>query len=772
MVSLAPVAAVGTQLVRLTVVRGEELREEAEARLVSRSWTPTVRGRILDRKGRVLAQDRPSYDVAVDYRVISGAWAETRAGELARRMHSDEWPELDGDQRSELIERYAPAYRAHLDAMWQLFCETASIERAELDERRDEVVGRVGRMFATIVTRRREQLEQEMAKGRELTTELEERIERQAARPIREQREAHALVNRVPDDVAFVFRSQAAREVVIDELVAMGVPTERATVPLMPGLDVPGAGARVYPFERMSAELDMSTLPSPVRREGTASVPIDGPAVHLLGWMRDSVFAEDHAHRVSRADADEAFATRVLAPDGTDRGGYRTGDLIGAAGIETSWEDDLRGLRGLTVTKLESGEVETTSAEPGADLELSIDIALQARVIAAMDPEIGLASVQPWHGEPRESMPYGTALYGAAVVLEIATGEALAMVSTPTFTRDQLQADPASVFEDPIATPHINRAIAVPYQPGSIVKPLVYCHAVRNGLSGLQERIVCPGHFLEGRPNILRCWTFRERFGFMTHSSMYYGSQGSPDVAGLTPEEAIMGSCNIYFYELGERLNKQGSLDLYGSYGVGAPFNLGVGIEHAGRVGPGGDPERMEYRDPTFLGIGQGPVDWTPLHAAESYAALARGGIKLNPKVVRDGLPPTLENLHLDQHSVDIALEGLRMSVEDSRGTGHHIALDDGLQEPIFNAPGISLWGKTGTAQASPRVFDPDGEGPEAARTVREGEHSWFVVLVGPEGSAPLYSVAVVMEYAGSGGRVSGPIVNQILHALIAEGYL
>jgi len=120
---------------------------------------------------------------------------------------------------------------------------------------------------------------------------------------------------------------------------------------------------------------------------------------------------------------------------------------------------------------------------------------------------------------------------------------------------------------------------------------------------------------------------------------------------------------------------------------------------------------------------------------------------------------------------VEIAMAGLDLSVNDPHGTGNHLTLTTG-REPIFNAPGVRVWGKTGTAQASPLVVDPDGDGPAEARTVRAGDHSWFVVLVGPEGGGPRYAIAVVMEHAGSGGRVSGPIVNQVIHALIAEGYL
>jgi penicillin-binding protein 2 len=85
--------------------------------------------------------------------------------------------------------------------------------------------------------------------------------------------------------------------------------------------------------------------------------------------------------------------------------------------------------------------------------------------------------------------------------------------------------------------------------------------------------------------------------------------------------------------------------------------------------------------------------------------------------------------------------------------------------------PGVKVWGKTGTAQTPPLAIDPDGkEGPAQPAIAREGDHSWFVVLAGEE--EPEYAVAVITEFGGGGGKVSGPICNQILHAMAHEGYL
>ncbi|MEM1329878.1 MAG: penicillin-binding transpeptidase domain-containing protein [Planctomycetota bacterium] len=763
-----PLVAMLVQLGRLTIAQGGELREEAERRLVVRTWSPTVRGAVLDRAGRILAADRPSYDLAIDYRVLSGSWAESKAGRYARRRHAELWPELGPEQRSDLVDRYASVFSEHINRSYRELAEAAGVPETELSETREQIVAGVDRMFGSIVRSRRASLERELTRGQELTTEIEAEIDRRANRPIAEMTRPHTLIAGLDDPVAFELIRRAADTVPLARLQAPGLEPEDWTVPRHPGMTVEDAGRRVYPFETVVVDVDRSTLPGPLRSEGTESITVEGVATQLLGWMRSRPFAEDAAHRKERVEDDSRFAERVLTEDGVDRGRYRPGDRVGSSGMESSLEDDLRGLRGLTTVQLDTGRSTTIDPAPGGDVELALDVRLQARVQGIMAPSSeggpGLAEVQPWHdasGEP--ALPLGTPLYGGAVVLEVDTGEILAMVSTPSFTREQLASDPSSVFEDPVRQPHLNRAIAVPYQPGSIVKPLIICGAAKRGNHLPGERIACTGHFLPNSRGIMRCWIYRDRFGLTTHSA-----QLGHDPTGA---EAVQVSCNIYFYTLGQRLGRNGVTEVMRWFGVGRRFDLGVGMEYPGQIGPGGDPDALEPSDPIFIGIGQGPVDWTPLHAAESYATLARGGVTLRPRLVRDGSPPEVIDLELPPDAIDEALKGLELSVNDALGTGHHVTID-GRRENLWDIPGVRVAGKTGTAQASPRVVDPDGDGPEPAEVVREGDHSWFVVLVGPEGGRYEYSIAVVMEYAGSGGRVSGPIIAQIVRALTAEGYL
>jgi penicillin-binding protein 2 len=192
------------------------------------------------------------------------------------------------------------------------------------------------------------------------------------------------------------------------------------------------------------------------------------------------------------------------------------------------------------------------------------------------------------------------------------------------------------------------------------------------------------------------------------------------------------------------------------------------------------DISRLESRrdafTPIILGIGQGPLAWTPLQAANAYATLARGGDLRDARIVRDdeALPPGRRtgSLRIPDEARRRALEGLRMAVESRAGTAHHLKYGDGTAEAIFDVPGVQVRGKSGTAQAPPLNLDQDGDG-KAERSIRGLDHSWFVGLVSDRGDAmPRYAVAVLVEYGGSGGKTAGPVAEQVIHALVDEGYL
>ncbi len=747
----AVVALYAGQLWRLTVAQGAENLRLAEENLVRERWTPTVRGRILDRKGRVLARDEPSFDVLVDYSVITEEWAYTQAAREARRENRTRWPEMSRAERDALVrERYLPVFSRQLESLWRELALALGLPREELERRKAEIRADVQRLATTVWERWLAQRREEMARERE--TSAEDLTLASVARPLAVQTQPHVLARGVSEDIG----RQATRI------------AERYD-----GVRVEAEGRRAYPYESMDVDLDRRTFPLPLRpiapvpaggeaasADGRVKVHVDGVATHILGWMR-RVQREDVIGR-PRMDP---VAQRV------DRGCYLPNDMVGGRGIEASFERTLRGDRGLRVRHLEiaegePGAEETIPALPGKDLDLCIDIMLQARIHALMEPALGLARAQPWHNNPNRPpdqpapLPDGTPLFGAAVVLEIDSGEILALVSTPSFTRNTLSESSESIFGDPVATAWVNRAISKPYPPGSIVKPIILSAAVTEGVFSLSRAIECTGHLVPDKPTRYRCWVFKQ------HNTTHAALLGHD----LLASEALAVSCNIFFYTLARDLGFERVVKWYRAFGVGAAPGLGLQDEYPGSIGAVPRGETPGPSHATLMGIGQGPVAWTPLHAADAYTTVARGGLRIVPRLVRSETPRATE-LRIDPAAIDAALEGLRRSVNEDLGTGHHVRYGDGTSEATFsNREGIEVLGKTGTAEA-PDILGVDPESPEGRRILREGDHSWFVVVVGTKGR-PKYAIAVVMEYAGSGGRVSGPIVNQIIEALQVEGYL
>lgn len=750
----AVMAALTARLAVLTLAESEQRRGQAEARLVKRSWMPTVRGRVFDREGRVLAMDRPSYSVAVSYGVLSGEWSRSQGRQMAARVLGERWAAADGATREKLAGPFIERYEAHVSRMYDRIAEISKTPREVLDQRAARILSGVDRTRRAVAdTRLNRLVESHLASGRGVDEEVERRLGRAAQVPVVEERTAHVLVDDLADELAFALKRMTTRRVPV---FSEGEPghdqTSEVYTDLLPGVEIRGSTDRVRPFDRIEVAIDRSTLPGPMRGEGFETITITGVAWHTLGTMRTRVFSEDGERRRAWLSAHPEHSA-LLA--GIDRGRYVQGDAVGQRGIEHAYEHELRGLRGLRTVRLDSGRVEEFPPEAGGDVRLTIDAMLEARIRAVLEPGVGLTTVQPWHGN--QGVPEGETLAGAVVVLDVHSGHVLAMVSTPSPTDAArwIEEEGTPVYPEYL-DPYINRAVAVPYPPGSIVKPLVLAEAVGRGFHRVSDGIVCTGHLLEDRNDLYRCWIYK-RYGF-THSPT-----GQP----VRAAESIKVSCNIFYYTLGRRLGAAEITSIYRDLGVGTGFSLGIGREWPGRVGSvagPGDGSDLGISDAILMAMGQGPVTWTPLHAANAYAMLARGGAWIEPSVVDTGLPALAERMiRLDPAAIDAAMRGLHESVNDQGGTGSTINFGD-RRERIFNHPGIDIWGKTGTAQAPPLQHE--------GRVVRSGDHAWFVLLTGPAGGGPRYAVSVLIEYGGGGGRVAGPVASQVVHALIEEGYL
>jgi penicillin-binding protein 2 len=723
--ALAVMAVLGAQLARLTVLQGAQHRLEAERVLAARRLLPTVRGSILDAKGRVLAEDRACFDITVDYPVLTGQWAHDQAQAQARRDHRQEWARLSFDEREALIEQYRAPFDAQLQRVWWTIMELGGITEAELQQRRETIITRVQTIRADFWDRR--------AKRRALETGGEVEL-RQVVQPILEEQSDHAILRAVADETAIRFRKVAD---------------------LLPGLHVEPSRSRSQPTSWMEVELKRDTVPTPMRDGATVKLRVESLGAHVIGALG----------QVGREDIEaRPFHRSGAAPD---LNGYLPGDLKGVGGVEQSEETRLRGSRGQLVIQKDTGVETRQPPVRGEDVRLTIDVALEARLRGLLDPEFGLMRVQPWHGNA--DTPLGTPLNGSVTILEVDTGAILAMVSTPVPPpRVAGRSDP-DLSADP-DHPMLNRVGSGAYPPGSTLKPIVYCIAAARRAVGWDQTIECRGHLLPDRNDIYRCWIFRERYGFQTHGP-------------LPPHEAIARSCNIYFNTCGRNLGAEQLVADLGRWGFGRAAGIGLPGEIdgilpslTGRNSPG---RELSLSNAIQLGIGQGPIAVPPLQVAAAHAALARGGYYLAPTLLRHragaqeghdlGIPPrVLEN----------AQRGMYDSANQKHGTGHELPVESG-REPILgflrDHRGFILRAKTGTAQAPVQFEDRNGDGrrDEGEPILRAGDHSWYVCHVQRQGEdRARYVIVAMVEYGGSGGRVSGPLVNQVLYALQFEGYL
>lgn len=129
----------------------------------------------------------------------------------------------------------------------------------------------------------------------------------------------------------------------------------------------------------------------------------------------------------------------------------------------------------------------------------------------------------------------------------------------------------------------------------------------------------------------------------------------------LSGSDALEVSCNIYFYTLGRRLNADGIVQAYDMFGVGPkhPLHFGLGREFVPDPSTRINGSKIDQTDATFMGIGQGPIEWTPVHAASAYCTLARGGVYIAPTIRMDA-SPEIHNIGMRTSSIDEAARGTR----------------------------------------------------------------------------------------------------------------
>jgi penicillin-binding protein 2 len=715
------------QLVRLAVIEGEQHAEVAQSRLLVQTWLPTWRGSIYDRKGRLLAEDRPAYDVAVSYDSITGTWVERHAAAAARAdIGREQWNMLGPEEREALISQYRDPFSETIDSMWVVLADAAGCSTEEIELVGNQIKGRVQHMAAVVWDRQQQSHDERFG---DATDRPDFRH-----RPIAEQEAFHVVLPDINDGQAVTVQRFADEH---PELVRVRYARVRAT-----------------PAASHSVTLEAATLPRGLRSEGDLTGTLDAVGTQVIGGIRQGVWKEDMRRRPFRNADTGAVDTK----------GYMLDDEVGSGGLEHAWEDWLRGTRGSINRRRDRNEEARIDPIPGKNLQTTLDIALQARAEFILSDASGLLNVQSWHGD--SGLDIGRPLNAAAVILDIKTGEVLAMASAP----HRSTIDSMTQVDREIRAPWVQRSVEAVYPPGSIVKPMVLAAAVMEGAHDLESSITCRGHHYPNRKDIARCWIYRPRYGLATHGD-------------LQAAAALSRSCNCYFYELGAHLGLERLVDWLEYFGAGRRLDTGLSAHGQSEIeSEGSVPDATLIAalhgsgeanfESVMLAIGQGRFAWTPLHAANAFAILARHGQRLTPTLVR-GVQASQEtpDRAIAPQVVDTILEGLEAAVTADHGTGSRMRYGPGDYDRIFSVAPARVWGKTGTAQAPPMPSDLDGDG-----VLGEGEriaglhHAWFVGMAGAE--EPEYAVAVLVEHGGSGGRVAGPIANQLMRALMHEGYL
>jgi penicillin-binding protein 2 len=466
-------------------------------------------------------------------------------------------------------------------------------------------------------------------------------------------------------------------------------------------------------FARVNVNLP--DLPGIVPDVGqTRYYPIGSHVAHIVG----------HVGRVTEEEQQEDNDPLLRLPD------FRIGKL----GVERELEDRLRGAAGTSQVVVNAvgrviRERQRIEGQPGDDVVLTIDEELQRHAAAQFECESG-----------------------AAAVIDVESGDILALVSEPgfdpnLFTFGISETDWAALRDNDL-NPMVNKAVSGQYPPGSTFKMAVALAALEAGVMPPREQIFCSGHITFGDRDF-HCWRRRG------HGAM-------------NMRDAIKHSCDVYFYEAARRIGVDAIAAMAERLGLGRRTGIPVPGERDGlvpntgwKIGTLG--ERWQQGETLIAGIGQGYLLTTPLQLALMTARLARGA-EVIPRLVRARgagdedivADPPLPQMPLgfDPAHLAIVHDGMNAVVNEAGGTATRSAV---------TGTGMSMAGKTGTAQvrnisAAEResgVLDND----ELPRHLRD--HALFVGF-GPV-EAPRYAVAVIVEHGSSGSRAAGPRAREIM---------
>ena len=410
--------------------------------------------------------------------------------------------------------------------------------------------------------------------------------------------------------------------------------------------------------------------------------------------------------------------------------GYNMNDIIGISGLESAYEDELRGKDGVeTITRNSDGVIVntalTTVPEPGHTVQLTIDSDFQKAVDQALASNVQMIS-----------KAYGTdgarANAGAVVVLDVKTGGVLAASNYPSFDQN-LYSSQYSEYSADENMPLFNRALQGLYTPGSTYKPSVAVAALDTGLINRYSTVLCNGVYTYYKDYHPKCTR--------------HGHSGNIDVV-----TAIKWSCNIFFYDVGRRLTS----DVYDSYAykLGLGQRTGVEVSEAlGHLTTKNDSNYTESLD-VQAAIGQGNTAVTPIQLATYAATLANRGTRYRThfvkaildsntgKTLQETQPEVVEVIEDKGETFDLVKEGM-------------IGVSQTI--PTLASYPYTIACKTGSPQRSESYY--------VGSTLKHYTNATMIAY-GPA-EDPQIAIGIVVEYGGAGAR-TGQLVADIFNAYFA----
>jgi len=395
-------------------------------------------------------------------------------------------------------------------------------------------------------------------------------------------------------------------------------------------------------------------------------------------------------------------------------GRYRPGDLVGKAGLEKEYNDTLEGTDGMRRVVVNSvgktvRTLDNVEAIPGKPIQLTIDYDLQT--IAEAD--LG----------DRE---------GAVVAMDARTGEILAMASRPTFNPNdfaiRIPADEWKKLNSDPDAPLLDRAIQAQLAPGSVFKVVMATAMLESKAIPASFTVFCPGH-AEFYGRTFHCWQ--------------PNGHGEVDF-----HRAIVDSCDVYFYNVGKLLGID-QIDYYATgLGLGRRTGVDLPAEESGLM-PSEEWVQRVFHHKWYAGetisvaIGQGAVTATPIQMARAIAAVASGGLLVQPHLLKGMNLSKTEHFPLSDATVEKVTQGM-YGVVNEGGTGASLKLAN-----------IELCGKSGTAQLM--------SVETGSRLGKNNKNDGWFVGYAPRRNPEIVVAAVVQDTAEHGGTAAGPVVRDIV---------